>query len=73
MNLNTHHAYEAFRKRRSELHLSGDIVVSGLQLVPFLYRYAETGSEYVETLTQMIKQNELHKLASRKLPGGGVS
>ena len=72
-NLNTHHAYEAFRKRRSELHLSGDIDVSGLQLVPFLYRYAETGSEYVETLTQMIKQNELHKLASRKLPSGGVS
>ena len=72
-NLNTHHAYEAFRKRRFELHLSGDIDVSGLQLVPFLYRYAETGSEYVETLTQMIKQNELHKLASRKLPSGGVS
>jgi Bax protein len=72
-NLNTHHAYEPFRKRRSELHLSGDIAASGLQLVPFLYRYAETGSEYVETLTQMIKQNELHKLASRKLLRSSVS
>ena len=70
-NLNTHYAYEAFRKRRSELLLAGETSVSGLQLIPFLSRYAETGSEYVATLEKMITQNDFDRLASRQLSGEG--
>jgi Bax protein len=70
-NLNTHYAYQAFRKHRAELLVAGNTPISGLQLVPFLSRYAETGPEYVETLKKMIMQNDFDKLASRRLPSKG--
>ena len=70
-NLNTHYAYQAFRKRRAELLVAGNTPISGLQLVPFLSRYAETGPEYVKTLTKMITQNDFDKLASRQLTREG--
>jgi uncharacterized FlgJ-related protein len=51
--------------------LSGEAPVSGLKLIPFLSRYAETGSEYVATLEKMITQNDFDRLASRQLSGEG--
>ncbi len=67
LNLNTHFAYEAFREHRHELLSMGEVPISGLKLVPFLSQYAETGHEYVETLTRMISQNRFDRLARRRL------
>ena len=33
--------------------------ISGLDLVKYLYNYAETGSEYVKILRKIITQNDL--------------
>ncbi len=67
LNLNTHFAYEAFRERRHELLSMGEVPISGLKLVPFLSQYAETGLEYVETISRMISQNRFDLLARRRL------
>ena len=58
INLNTHRGYREFRQERAELRKE-NITPSGLDLVKYLYNYAQTGSEYVKTLEKIIKQNEL--------------
>ena len=57
-NLNTHRGYREFREVRAELR-SKNKAMSGLELVNYLYNYAQTGSEYVKVLKKIIKQNEL--------------
>ena len=57
-NLNTHRGYKELRKKRAELRKSNK-KLSGLDLVSFLYNYAQTGSEYVKVLEKIIRQNEL--------------
>jgi len=57
-NLNTHKSYFKFREKRSILRGKNKKVV-GLELTDTLNNYAQTGSEYTDTLNQIIKQNRL--------------
>ena len=57
-NLNTHRGYKEFREVRAELRRKNK-KMSGLELVNYLYNYAQTGLEYVKVLKKIIKQNEL--------------
>ena len=58
-NLNTHRGYSEFRDKRSKIREKKQ-EVSGLDLVDYLYNYAQTGSEYVKTLKIIIQQNNLN-------------
>jgi Bax protein len=65
-NLNTHSSYEDFRKARGELRdLSKPL--DSLILAKHLDKYAETGSNYVEVLMKIIKQNNLKDFDDVKL------
>ncbi len=57
-NLNTHKSYLKFREKRSILRGKNKKIV-GLELTDTLNNYAQTGSEYTDTLNQIIKQNRL--------------
>ncbi|MDC3157123.1 glucosaminidase domain-containing protein [Candidatus Pelagibacter bacterium] len=57
-NLNTHKSYFKFREKRSILRGKNKKIV-GLELTDTLNNYAQTGSEYTDTLNQIIKQNRL--------------
>ena len=57
-NLNTHRSYKELRAERAKLRISNQNI-SGLDLVDYLYNYAETGKEYVKILKKIIKQNGL--------------
>ena len=57
-NLNTHRGYREFRNQRADLRKTNKNI-SGLDLVKYLYNYAETGSEYVKILRKIITQNDL--------------
>ncbi len=57
-NLNTHRGYSEFRKERAEKRESNKRI-KGVELVDYLYNYAQTGSEYVKTLKVIILQNNL--------------
>jgi len=57
-NLNTHKSYSKFREKRSILRGKNKKIV-GLELTNTLNNYAQTGSEYTDTLNQIIKQNRL--------------
>ena len=65
-NLNTHSSYEDFRKARGELRDLGRPLDS-LVLAKHLDKYAETGSNYVEVLVKIIKQNNLKDFDDVKL------
>ena len=71
-NLNTHRGYKEFREVRAELRRKNKIM-SGLELVNYLYNYAQTGSEYVKTLKKIIKQNELTDFDNSVLMNRGRS
>ena len=58
-NLNTHRGYSEFRDKRSKIREKKQ-EVNGLDLVDYLYNYAQTGSEYVKTLKIIIQQNNLN-------------
>ena len=58
-NLNTHRGYSEFRHKRSKIREKKQ-EVNGLDLVDYLYNYAQTGSEYVKTLKIIIQQNNLN-------------
>ena len=72
INLNTHRGYKEFREVRAELRRKNKIM-SGLELVNYLYNYAQTGSEYVKTLKKIIKQNELTDFDNSVLMNRGRS
>ena len=65
-NLNTHSSYKKFRKARAELRDNGKLLDS-LILVNHLDEYAETGEQYVEVLSKIIKQNNLKDFDDAKL------
>ena len=71
-NLNTHRGYKEFRETRAELR-SKNKTMSGLDLVNYLYNYAQTGSEYVKVLKKIIKQNELTDFDNSTLMNRGRS
>ena len=57
-NLNTHKSYKKFREKRSVMREKNKDI-SGLDLTETLVNYAQTGSEYIKILNQIIKQNRL--------------
>ena len=57
-NLNTHNSYKQFREKRSIMR-DKNKGISGLELTETLKNYAQTGSEYIRILNQIIKQNRL--------------
>ena len=65
-NLNTHSTYKEFRKERAKLRDQGK-PLNSIILSKFLDEYAETGSQYVEVLQKIIKQNNLEDFDDAKL------
>ncbi|WP_415286445.1 glucosaminidase domain-containing protein [Candidatus Pelagibacter sp. Uisw_104] len=65
-NLNTHSTYKDFRNARAELRDEGKKLDSMI-LSEYLDKYAETGKEYVKTLQQIIRQNNLTDFDDAKL------
>ena len=65
-NLNTHSSYKDFRSARAELRDEGKKLDSMI-LTEYLDKYAETGKEYVKTLQQIIRQNNLTDFDDAKL------
>ena len=57
-NLNTHKSYVKFREKRLNLRQKNKRI-SGLELTDTLKNYAQTGTEYIKILNQIIKQNNL--------------
>lgn len=58
INLNSHPAYEEFRRLRARMRANGE-PLSSLALADGLIRYSERGQEYVDTLKGMIRVNRL--------------
>ena len=57
-NLNTHKSYVSFRNKRSDMRKKNKDIV-GLELTDTLKNYAQTGTDYIKILNQIIKQNRL--------------
>ena len=57
-NLNTHRAYADFRRARAALRTGGR-APSGPQLVGYLTRYSEQGSEYIQRIRSLMQSNDL--------------
>ena len=58
MNLNTHRAYSGLRDKRAQLRKQGN-AVTGEALAQTLTSYSERGMEYVNSLTGMMRFNQL--------------
>ena len=65
-NINTHSSYKEFRKARA-IQRDNDEILNSLELVNFLYDYAENGEEYVKTLKKIIQQNNLKDFDNAKI------
>ena len=65
-NLNTHKSYAKFREKRS-LYRDKNKKINGLELTKTLGSYAQTGSEYIKNLSQIIVQNKLMDFEPVKL------
>ncbi len=65
-NLNTHSSYKNLRKARTELR-NKNKVLDSLILAKHLDKYAETGSQYIEVLHKIIKQNKLKDFDEARL------
>ena len=65
-NINTHSSYKGFREARAKLR-DKDKPLDSLVLAEYLKEYAETGSQYVEVLQKIIKQNNLKDFDDVKL------
>ena len=65
-NLNTHKSYKKFRESRQALRKKNKRVI-GLELTKTLSSYAETGSDYIKILEQIIVQNRLQEFETVKL------
>ena len=57
-NLNTHKSYVKFRDKRFDMRKKNKDI-SGLELTDTLKNYAQTGTEYIKILNQIIRQNRL--------------
>ncbi len=68
-NLNTNRAYMGFRMMRSDLR-NREEPLDGYTLAAGLVNYSEKGEAYVETLRQIISQNNLGLLDNVKLGSG---
>jgi Bax protein len=57
-NLNTHKSYAKFREKRFDMR-DKKKNISGLELTDTLKNYAQTGSDYIKIINQIIRQNRL--------------
>ena len=65
-NINTHRAYKRFRQMREGLRRQ-QVLISGLELAKSLTTYSERGVSYVETIQQIITNNDLENFDGAKL------
>ena len=65
-NLNTHSSYKNLRKARTELR-NKEKPLDSLILSKHLDKYAQTGSQYIEVLQKIIKQNNLKDFDEARL------
>ena len=65
-NLNTHSSYKNLRKARTELRNRNKLLDS-IVLSNHLDKYAETGTEYIDVLHKIIKQNNLKDFDEARL------
>ncbi len=65
-NLNTHYAYENFRRERLKLTLTGT-PIKARKLLPYLTAYAEIKGEYVRTLASVMNTNKFDSLYAARL------
>ena len=65
-NLNTHKSYKKFRKVRA---IQRDVYgsLNSLELANHLDKYAETGTDYIKILKQIIEQNKLTDFDDAKI------
>ena len=59
-NLNSHSAYQEFRELRNT-HIKNGKWPDGLDLAPAMHPYAETGNHYVNSIRNIILQNNLER------------
>ena len=64
--MNTHKSYREFRKVRA---IQRDVfgTLNSLELVNYLDKYAETGTEYIKILKKIIEQNKLMDFDDAKI------
>jgi len=65
-NLNTHAAYASFRTARAALRQRGE-ALNGYQLIGSLLRYSELGSQYVNFVRQIMRENDLSDFDKARL------
>ncbi len=65
-NLDTHHAYHAFRRARAEARRAGRDL-DGLALAATLTAYSELGRDYVDDVESVIRGNGLDRLDDARL------
>ena len=65
-NLNTHSSYRGFRQTRARLRRRG-APIDGVLLAGKLIRYSARQMAYVETIRDLIKANNLHRLDDSRL------
>ena len=65
-NLNTHSTYRNLRKARTELR-NQNKALDSIILSKHLDKYAETGSQYIDVLQKIIKQNNLKDFDEARL------
>lgn len=65
-NLNSHPAYREFRLAREDLRQRG-VSLTGSQLARYLISYSERGIDYVASVRQVIRENELQSLDRAQL------
>lgn len=66
-NLNTHPAYEDFRKARARLESGPNMEARSLSLTDTLQVYSEKGLEYVDNLRTLIRSNNLQDFETAEL------
>jgi len=71
-NLNTHDAYRQFRKLRSQMRAHGQDF-DPMKLVASMSLYSERRDEYVDTIQNLIRANNLEALDKAKLRGGQIA
>ncbi len=69
-NLNTHNAYEEFRKIRAEARIKGR-AINSMDLAEALTSYSERRADYVRTIKTIISANDLQDLDSARLSVDG--
>jgi Bax protein len=71
-NLNTHPAYQRFRRLRAEERKAGD-TPDGLALANTLQRYSSRGTDYIHDVRAVIRANELDFLDDASLKDSEVT